>query len=144
MPIHCPHCDSPHTQRLRAIYDAGTADSSGSVSATGYSGSHPTSVSGGYRGVSQTRLAQKAAPPETRMGVFTLPLVAGLIAFPFAALGACVVHPTVLATVVLVAVLAVPFGIANTFWNWTRYPALRSKWRQTWYCHTCGERFVHT
>lgn len=162
-PVNCPHCSSDQTQRLSAVFEAGTSVVESKLSGGGVAltpgGLAPVLASGSSTGVQQTALASKAAPPERQpVGQF---LIFALLGSPFLAVLAC------LATIVVLALVgASPSGVAESLpevvaigtcvlltalglvgvvvgyrFNRDEWPGLYSAWQARWFCHRCGETF---
>ncbi len=159
MTFDCPKCGSASTQKLSAIYEAGTATiQTGSthlgVGLTG-DGFVPVLGSSSTSGVQQSELAKRAAPPGKKGigcgeigAVLVAPPLLGLLAvFLCFVIGwdsaADWVCPGVsgIGFVLLLTGLVVA-GREAARYNATEWPSLQSKWERSWYCHRCAQMFT--
>lgn len=146
--MQCPSCGSTSCRRLEVIYNEGTADidttSRTSGAAVGWAGGHIAFGGGTARtntsGVSRSRLAQNAAPPEAKsvMGWLILGFIA-LVAFSIVSFATHWLWDSI---ALLVAVLCACVIVWAAWWNSTTLPELQRRWRDTWMCGACGKTFV--
>ncbi len=126
--MKCPNCDSDYTQRLEVIYHGGTQQ---------YSGTGRVQGGGtvGVHGVSQTALAQAAAPPAKR-GLFgpILAVAAGLgVASSVSGFGPLLGWA--------IAAIATFLLVTRWFYNRMSWPGDYKLWLEGWGCLQCGRQF---
>lgn len=140
--MHCPTCNSDNVQKLSILYESGTNDiqtSSTTVGAglglghTGGFGSAQTTT----RGQSQSKLAQKAAPPAKKNYYPVLAILAGILLFMASSQF----------MFLFIAVLLIAGGgfllYKAQIYNNTTWRELYEKWQKMWHCNKCGTIFYY-
>lgn len=159
MALDCPKCGSASTQKLSAIFEAGTATiQTGSTHlGVGLSGDGlvPVLGSSSTSGVQQSELAKRAAPPAKKGigcgeigAVLVAPPLLGLLAvflcfvvgWDSAADWVCPGVSGIMFVLLLTGLVLA--GREAARYNATEWPPLQSKWERSWYCHRCAEVFV--
>lgn len=145
----CPVCGSDHTQKVSAVYEAGTADTEGRSSHTGVAWAGegdfiPAIGSSKQTGTQQTDLAKRLAPPalkEWGAAVGCVPMIAAVVgSISLAVIGLpCFVGFTL--TFVVVLLLMISSTQNDRAFNRDQLPKLKDEWQKKWYCHRCGEVF---
>lgn len=142
-PDRCPSCNSKSIKTARAIYLAGTRDSTSSGTSYGW-GRRSSPRSWNSSRTSRTRLAAQMAPPD-EMGcgfssLLTFMLILGLVG---ALAGSVSASP---AFVVLAAVIG--FGLyklLNSNMGQQEQQEMAAKmeeYERTWYCSKCASKFI--
>jgi hypothetical protein len=142
--LNCPKCKSENTQTLTVIYDGGTnvTQSTSKTSAGGFLNPIP-SITAKTKSteVTQTKLAQKATPPEKKkitiqVGVTILGILILLSSFG---------NKFDIGLFLFSIVLTGGFG----YWSYIRmkynkeeWPQKLETWEKSWYCHKCGGIFI--
>lgn len=130
--MECPKCKSDNTQRLEVIFDNGTQDINTRSSTVGTAyGRGGLGVGGGSTkttGQSQTKQAQKAAPPKKPSWWVVVPLVfMGVI---------------LLLNVWYIGLALLGFAYfvgTKVIASKKTYPGLYQNWLSSWMCNKCGE-----
>ena len=141
---NCPACHSRQTKRLSVVYEQGlsvinTSSNTGGVG-LGFGGLGVGIARSRTRGVSQTALSQKAAPPA-KMGC-AKPLVTIFVVYAFLNIfdsqGANVANA--LAAGWLCCSVAAITIVSN--YNSKTWPPLKAAWDRTYLCTRCGHMFT--
>ena len=140
--MQCPKCGSENCQRLEVMYELGTQDINtvsrraaiGSVAGRGAAGIGSTTT----EGQSQTRMAEKASPPETRRYVFAA-------FFAFMAFLLFSASRTLTWQVIALAIIAAcGYYMYKVYhYNSKEWPAQYQYWKDQWACLKCGEVYHH-
>ncbi len=142
--LNCPACRSRQTARLSVVYEQGlsninTSSNTGGVG-LGFGGLGVGIARSRTRGVSQTALSQKAAPPA-KMGC-AKPLVTIFVVYAFLNIfdsqGANVANA--LAAGWLCCSVAAITIVSN--YNSKTWPPLKAVWDRTYLCGRCGHMFA--
>lgn len=135
MAFNCPRCQSENTQKLSMLHELGTSIID-TATVGGGVGSHGSLGVGAANttGTSQTKLAQKYAPPkkEPVLGAFFGCAFLGLIASIFFSGVAFLIG----------AVLGVFAAYAGYKKNKEEYPAKLRQWQSQFLCLRCENLFV--
>jgi hypothetical protein len=122
--MNCPECGSNQTRRLEVIYDQGSSDSVGSAVIFGERNLDFAVT----ESASQTKLAQKCAPPSKKGYFLAICLIAVSLIFTMV---------TVFGYIFAVVFLIVCF--VDWQYNTKQWPPLYRAWLKTWYCFKCGK-----
>lgn len=142
-PDRCPHCNSKTIKTARAIYLAGTRDSTSSGTSFGW-GRRSSPRSWNSSRTSRSRLAAQMAPPdEMGCGFSSLLMFMMILGLMGALAGSISASP---AFIVLGALIA--FGIyrlskSNMGQNERLEMAAKmEEYERTWYCSKCANKFI--
>jgi hypothetical protein len=143
-PDRCPHCNSKTIKTARAIYLAGTRDSTSSGTSYGW-GRRSSPRSWNSSRTSRSRLAASMAPPdEMGCGFSSLLMVMIIIGLVGALAGSVGTRNPIL--VVIAAGLV--YGLyklskSNMGQNEKQEMALKmEEYERTWYCSKCATKFI--
>lgn len=141
MGTQCPNCGGNHTQAIRAVIQAGTTYSNGSVVGVGVGTSGAGTFAGSSSTTSQTTLAARFSEPKKPK---KLEMIAGGIMSVATSPWLFSKTPLAFITIGLVA-----------WWAWeTRaylkrskryaehYPVWKNMYDYGYYCHACGNAFA--
>lgn len=134
--MNCPQCKSDNVQKLSVIYDAGTHK----INTTSSTFGSGVGNRGGFgigtattrtQGTSQTKAAEKAAPPKKKNYMWAAIIIAvGLF----------------LSIESIAFILVLPIGGYLAYraytYNSVNYPPLFSAWEKQWMCNKCGEIYT--
>ena len=142
--LDCPACQSRQTKRLAVVYEQGLSTINAASNTTGLglgSGGLGVGIARSRtRGISQTALSKKAAPPE-KMGYAKPPLlifVLYALLNIFDSQGDNIAN--VLAAVWLCASVACIAIISN--YNSKTWPQLKAVWDRSYLCTRCNHIFT--
>lgn len=132
----CTQCGSDNIQRLEVIYEHGTQDVNTRSKTMGVGVGSGLGLGGAKTetsGTSQSKMAQKSAPPTKKkmmigvimifLGIALTVLRLFIFGVPLAALGGFLIYKAVL-------------------YNKNQFPALYETWLHAWMCNKCGTIFV--
>lgn len=150
--MQCPKCQSGNVQLCSMAYEQGTTTTTTSGTATGHS--MGSSTQGGFgvaqhniqtssTGTTRTPFAKRAAPPTNWFGIWATQAVT-------AGIGAVVVYfaHSLLQIIGVLEIVFVPWllialiGVALTYHKRQRYADAQARWRASWICVACGNKFV--
>ncbi len=146
MDLNCPSCKSENTQRLAVIHESGISQVNSKTGGIGIGiGRGGLAVGVGKAstaGTSQTAMSQRVAPPQKKP--YVKPLLWIFLAYIVTALGVSSAGSNLLSSIVAIAWLG-----ASGAWiyhavqfNFKIWPALTSKWENTFMCQRCNHQFV--
>jgi hypothetical protein len=146
--IQCQGCGSESVQKLSMVYDSGLSDINAKEGGVGVGfGSGGIGIGFGsskIKGSNQSRLSQKAAPPEKKRAIKH---------FAIWGIGLFIVPPVVvsvlgwdssiaqLLTVLLYLAAAGLHIYSDIQYNRRIYPGLFTRWTGSFLCHKCGLMF---
>lgn len=146
--IQCQSCGSENVQRLSIVYDGGLSEINAKESGSGIGfGSGGLGVGFGsskIKGSNQSRLSQKAAPPEKKRVIKH---------FAIWGIGLFLVPPVVVSvlgwdsSIAQLLTLLLYLGAAGLHiysdiqYNRRIYPNLFTRWDESFLCHKCGLMF---
>lgn len=146
--IQCQGCGSESVQKLSVVYDGGLSDINAKEGGVGVGfGSGGLGIGFGsskIKGSNQSRLSQKAAPPEKKKVIKH---------FAIWGIGLFIVPPVVVSvfgwdssiaqvlTVLLYLWVAGLHVYSDIRYNRRIYPGLFSRWDASFLCHKCGVMF---
>lgn len=138
--LTCPNCGSSDVRRLPLIYEAGVSQITTRTTGVGVTLGGAVGVGGARsKGISQTELAHRVAPPAKRsQRGATWAMVLGLI------IGLPNLADNTGAAVIMLLVAA---GGAWAFfraaqWNRRVWPQLYDRWDRSYMCERCGHGFT--
>jgi ribosomal protein S27AE len=138
----CPRCGSSDTRRLQIIHEEGLQDSRSRSTGIGVGDAPGIGLGGGIgfattRGVQQSRLSLRTAPPKKRE--------AGLaaVALVFVTIVALVGEtPIWWGLAVLLGTICIGDLIMTRQFNKNRWPEIYARWLDTYMCRRCGDTFT--
>lgn len=145
---YCPRCGSGNIQKYSVIYENGVINHEFSSQINGYVehedySRSPIKGTSNTKGISMTNLASSVAPPKK--SEYSPPI--GCILF-----GALIIHSKFkifhhLATeMIVIAIILIVIGIIGVIGTYSinnnEYPKQLYRWRRSYYCHRCGNRFI--
>lgn len=142
-PDRCPHCNSKTIKTARAIYLAGTRDSTSSGTSYGW-GRRSSPRSWNSSRTSRTRLAAQMAPPDEMGCGFSSLLIFMLILGIVGAMGGAFASSPVF----IVVAAGLGFGLYKVFKSnmgqqEQQEMALKmEEYDRTWYCSKCANKFI--
>lgn len=140
MAIICPKCGGTHTQSIKAITQAGTTYSTGSMSGVGLGTDGAAVFTGSSSNTSQTALAARFAPPKKPKKLESI--AGGILALA--------TTPWLFSKTPL---MVIPLGLL-AWWAWEvrafmkrnkqyqeEYPIWKNMQAHGFYCHSCANAF---
>jgi hypothetical protein len=143
--MKCPKCQSENTQRLQVAYESGTSNIDTHSKTVG-GGLGGTSLGGGAAytnttGVSQTRMAERASPPEKKGTAIAVgaAIVFSLPAYLFLSNG------SFMWGILFLSLIAGAVWLAKEWikYNSNVWPGLYDSWKKSWVCHKCGNIYQY-
>ena len=146
--IQCQGCGSEHVQKLSVVYDGGLSDINAREAGVGLgigAGGLGLGVgSSKIKGSHQSRLSQKAAPPEKKKVVKHLLFwILGISFVPVAVLAILGWESNVARFLVVWSYIGAGAAhvLSDIRYNLKVYPGLFSRWNASFFCHKCGVVF---
>ncbi len=135
MGLQCPECASDNVQRVSIVFESGTSTIQSRTAGVGLVGGGLGVGGATTKGVQQTTLSQKLAPPSKhRMKTAIGLIIVGLIILSAPSVGAKIFGLLFIGGGGIAGYLTFRF-------NKNDYPVLLNKWRSSFYCNVCGSVF---
>lgn len=131
--FRCPHCGSGDIQKCSVIYNQGTFN--------GYSTTRIGDVEGKTEEHSSTGLAQSVAPPAEKETNWPIAILAGIFALE-ALFGSRECHYIIGGILGLVSYGCFSSTFEAIKYNSNVYPIELANWRNSYFCHRCGNVFL--
>ncbi|MBQ7492996.1 MAG: hypothetical protein IJT47_01025 [Selenomonadaceae bacterium] len=125
----CPKCGSENIQKCEVIYMSGTVSHSSTTTLGRYEAT--------TEGSSSTDLAQAVAPPAEQDTSWLAVIIFGFLAY-------CFLDESLIVSAILgaIAFLLGKSSVDASEYNDKIYPKEYDRWRHSYICHRCGNRFI--